>query len=279
MRGSTSNFESRVSTNITWPISDLGQTQDFDNGYVISGWWIDPPGPQWCIGHEFTGVDLFTGEVLFEIWKNDTLLENLQGAGQTVVSKDGIWAYGAQNAHWTGYSCESGNRMWISEYADYPWGAWWPYNTAAYDISQDQSVVVTSTYEGVYAFDFADGKIVWKYTNPRAVTFENPYYTGDNKAAAPFFTGVLIADGKVYAYNGEHSASQPANRDWSLHCINATTGEGIWTIYNMMIPQAVADGYLVATNDYDDTCTSLVWVKVLQQSQQDQKPLQKAVQY
>jgi outer membrane protein assembly factor BamB len=112
-------------------------------------------------------------------------------------------------------------------------------------------VIVTSTYEGVYAFDFADGDIVWEYKNPRAVHFENPYYTGDNIPAAPFFTGVLIADGKVFAYNGEHSASQPANRDWSLHCINATTGEGIWTIYNMMIPQAVADGYLVATNEYD----------------------------
>jgi hypothetical protein len=92
---------------------------------------------------------------------------------------------------------------------------------------------------------------MWTYKNPRAVPFENPYYTGDNKPAAPFFTTGFIADDKVYMYNGEHSESQPAGRDWSLHCIDAKTGEGIWTIYNPIRPRAAADGYLIADNDYD----------------------------
>ena len=60
-----------------------------------------------------------------------------------------------------------------------------------------------------------------------------------------------MADGKVYAYNGEHTASYPRDRAWSLHCIDAYTGEVIWKIHNPMVPGAVADGCLTASNSYD----------------------------
>ena len=60
-----------------------------------------------------------------------------------------------------------------------------------------------------------------------------------------------IADGKYYIYNTEHSATVPITRGWQLHCINATTGQGIWKV---AIPGGgskhttdigpIADGYL-----------------------------------
>ena len=63
--------------------------------------------------------------------------------------------------------------------------------------------------------------------------------------------GGAIADGKYYIYNTEHSATVPITRGWQLHCINATTGEGIWKV---AIPGGgskhttdigpIADGYL-----------------------------------
>jgi hypothetical protein len=37
-----------------------------------------------------------------------------------------------------------------------------------------------------------------------------------------------------------------------LHAINSDTGEGIWNIAGMFAPQAIADGYLLATNGYDN---------------------------
>ncbi len=67
----------------------------------------------------------------------------------------------------------------------------------------------------------------------------------------PFRAGVIIADGLIYTYNTEHTPSQPYNRGWKLHCINATTGEGIWNITGPMAQGAVADGYLTASNAYD----------------------------
>ena len=58
-----------------------------------------------------------------------------------------------------------------------------------------------------------------------------------------------VADGKVFSYNTEHSPSEPITRGWGLHCINATTGEGIW---NITTPGAgvIADGYMsVSSSD------------------------------
>ena len=66
-----------------------------------------------------------------------------------------------------------------------------------------------------------------------------------------FNAGGIIADGKLYTYNTEHTPSWPRTRGWSLHCINATTGEGIWNITGSQSPGAIADGYLTAANGDD----------------------------
>jgi hypothetical protein len=60
-----------------------------------------------------------------------------------------------------------------------------------------------------------------------------------------------MADGKVYTYAGEHTPTEPIDRGWDTVCLNATTGQLIWTIENTMVPGAVADGYLTAANQDD----------------------------
>jgi len=135
--------------------------------------------------------------------------------------------------------------LWTSDQTEYPWGAWWPYNTASVDINETCGAIIAVTYEGVYAINWADGKILWHFTDHNAVPFEGPY------GATPFFTGVTSADGKVFAYNGEHTPSYPRDRGWSMYAINITTGELVWKIHNPMVPGAMADGYLTASNSYD----------------------------
>jgi hypothetical protein len=61
----------------------------------------------------------------------------------------------------------------------------------------------------------------------------------------------MVADGKLYTYNTEHTPSQPITRGWGLYCINATTGQGLWNITGPMQPGAISDGYLTAGNSYD----------------------------
>jgi outer membrane protein assembly factor BamB len=136
--------------------------------------------------------------------------------------------------------------VWTSEQTEYPWGSWWPYSTATYPYNSTSAAIITGTYEGIYAINWADGKILWHYsTESTSVPFEGPYN------AEPFFTGVSLADGKVYAYNGEHTATYPRTRSWSTYCVNATDGALLWKIHNPMTPGAIADGYLTAANVYD----------------------------
>jgi hypothetical protein len=250
MRGSSSNFESRVLSNITWPSSSLGDGYDLESGIAFSAWWNTPPGPQWCVGYMLQTIDLFTGEVLVDQSSNDTLYTGSQNA-QTWVADRGKIAVGCHGQHFTCFDVRTGELEWYSELSDYPWGSWWPYNIASYDFNETKGAIIANTYEGIYAFDWDDGSIIWHYQDPKGVPFENPYVTEEGAPSTPYFTGVKIADGKVYAYNGEHTASQPAARDWKLHCINATTGELVWQITNPMTPGAMADGYLTASNPYD----------------------------
>jgi len=244
--GSSSDFASRVMSNITWPRSSLG-TVDFDSGVAVTCSWVSPPGPQYCYGHVMEAVDLYTGEVLWASSTNDTITEAVQ-SGSTFVADRGKCAFGAHGRHWTAYYLRgpnAGEVAWISEKMDYPWGGWVPYATASYSFNETKGAIITSTYEGVYAIDWDDGSIIWHYTDPDYVPFENPY------DATPFFTGLQIADGKVYISNTEHTPSAPIARDWKLHCINATNGEGIWRMGTPGSVNAIADGYCTVSSFYD----------------------------
>jgi hypothetical protein len=251
--GTTSNFAARVLSNISWPMSGLGSgfgnVLDYEAGLVASCSWASPPGPQWCIGVDITVHDLRTGQQLWHYATNDTLTENAQSPSSFVMDRGKI-AFGAHGRQWACWNARTGQKLWESEQTDYPWGAWFPYNTASMDITEDLGAIITHTYEGVYAINWADGKILWHYSDENAIPFENPYYD-DGHPATPFFTSVQLADGKVYAYNGEHTASFPRARDWSIYCINATDGELLWKMKNPMTPGAIADGYLTASNPYD----------------------------
>ena len=106
------------------------------------------------------------------------------------------------------------------------------------------------SYAGVYAFNWTNGKIVWKYSAPAYAHFETPYIE-DGQEGYAFNGGAVIADGKMYVANTEHTPTWPLTRGWGLHCINITTGELIWKINNPMSQGAIADGYMTASNSWD----------------------------
>jgi hypothetical protein len=243
MYGSDTNFTTRIGTNITFPLSSVPGIRDDNAGVGVTCSWNTPPGPQWCIGYMMTSVNMRTGAVLFNQSTNDTLTQNVQ-SGSSCVCDRGKIAFGAQNRHWVCFDAFTGKQLWISDLTAYPWGNWWPYNTASYDFNESKGAIITPSYAGIYAIDWDTGHILWHYASPM-VPFEDPYGT------EPFFTGVTMADGKVYAYGGEHTPSQPVTRGWHLHCINATTGEGIWKMTGPATPGPIADGYITASDPYD----------------------------
>jgi outer membrane protein assembly factor BamB len=242
--GTSTTFASRIASNISYPLSSLGVV-DYEAGIAAVCSWASPPGPQWCIGCYLQVADIHTGKMLWNYTTNDTITQSAQSPSSFVMDR-GKLAFGAHGRHWTCFDGRTGRQLWTSEQTEYPWGAWFPYYTASYDINETTGAIITITYEGVYAIDWDTGKILWHYsTESSAVPFEGPYN------AEPFFTGVYEADGKIFTYNGEHTPSFPRDRGWSMYAINATTGQLVWKIYNPMVPGAIADGYLTAANPYD----------------------------
>ena len=114
--------------------------------------------------------------------------------------------------------------------------------------------LLTCGYGGVLiAYDITTGEKLWEYV-ANNVGFESPY------GNYPLGIG-CIADGKIYLGSGEHSPTQPIWRGPNMRCIDADTGEELWKImfHGVSMPSgnagnnyAIADGYLVGLNGYDN---------------------------
>jgi hypothetical protein len=146
------------------------------------------------------------------------------------------------------WDLRTGNLAWKGEAMDYPWSE--P-AFGAYSIQSAYGMLYRQAYDGVYAFDWDDGSIVWKYKAPAKSVYESPYIDENGAGVYSFNTGATIADGKMWTYNTEHTESWPLTRGWGFHCINITDGTLVWKIGNPMSIGAVADGYLGAANSRD----------------------------
>jgi outer membrane protein assembly factor BamB len=145
------------------------------------------------------------------------------------------------------FDIRTGNVAWKSEIMEYPWGS---DSFGAYAYQSAYGLLYRQSYDGVYAFNWTNGKIVWKYTD-YTVPYETPYTDENGLPVNAFNAGGMVADGKLYTYNTEHTPTYPRTRGWKIHCINATSGEGLWTMMGSQTPAAVADGYLVTSNPDD----------------------------
>jgi hypothetical protein len=230
----TTDFAARVRNNITWPLGGgFGAVYDYEAGIAASVTSITDPITRAWMGTNIMAASLKTGELLWNITIPDTCYSPI-----TAVADHGKVAFACNNRYWMAFNLEDGSLAWKSELTSYPWGCWWAYTSAS-----AYGNVYGLSYDGIYAFDWDDGSIAWKYEAPTPYAYETPY-AGNYS----FMGSVAIADGKLYAQNTEHTPTSPLTRGWRLHCINATTGEGIWNITGSMTPGAVADGYLTASN-------------------------------
>ena len=237
---STDNFTARIISNVTYPWSSLG-TCDFQTGIAAT---IQTsalyPNLGAIYGTRIMAADLNSGKLLFNITDPDTC----ESSSELVVDH-GLIAMAMEGRHWNCYNGLTGAKVWTSELTGYPWGDWWAYSVSSY-----AGNIIGSSYDAIYAINWANGKISWRFEAP-ANPYETPYVDPNGTSVYPFFSGVQIADNKVFAFNTEHTASQPMTRGWRLFAIDATTGAGVWNITGTMTPGPIADGYLTASNSYD----------------------------
>jgi outer membrane protein assembly factor BamB len=182
------------------------------------------------------GYSLTTGQ---ELWAHNLTIDQYTAAR---AFGEGVYAgFNPDKMVWFGYDVNSGTQLWTSDPADYPWGSYGLSGIIVY------GKLYALSYDGsVHAFDIKTGKQVFKYYSGNDTYRETPYGT------FPFYYGPMIADGVVFAGNGEHSPSLPLYRGYKLHAFNASTGTPVWNISGWMAIQAIADGYLVTSNAEDN---------------------------
>ena len=267
--GSTTNWNTRVVSNISFPLNSLGQFQDISAStcYIIrepdaldaSG--ISPfsafpyvniysdNGTGIRHGMRIVAASLTTGKLLFNTTLDDQPFTADQApyAQPCNLADHGKLAVLTRHGYFDVFDEYTGKFLFKTESMDYPWDE---DSFGAYAIQSAYGLIFREAYSGVYAYNWADGKIAWKFEAP-ANAYETPYTDLNGTTVYPWYGSGIVADGKLYTYNTEHTPSQPLTRGWSLFCINATSGKGIWNITGSMTPGAVADGYLTASNGYD----------------------------
>ena len=159
---------------------------------------------------------------------------------------DDVYAeYLKETMQWYGYDVRTGNLLWgPTESYESDWGYYSGYTgrIGAY------GNLYSSGYDGiVHAYNISTGVPIWEYSTGDS-GLETPY------GSWPFYGGLTIADGKIFAATGEHSPGTPLWKGEKLHVIDAFTGESVWNIsgWYQANSMAVADGKLVALNCYDN---------------------------
>jgi len=157
----------------------------------------------------------------------------------------------AETGQRLGYSLDTGELLWG------PVGT--PYSEAnayQYFSSRQGQVALGNLYIGGYggelfAYSMTDGTLLWKYNNTNSGV-DTPW------GNRPTFLST-IADGKVYGFPGEHSPNTPLYKGAKIRCVDAYTGEELWTLTGWAARglgegnawSYVAEGYLVYHNSYD----------------------------
>jgi hypothetical protein len=241
MSGSATSIT--VLNNITYPFSSLGTT-DYESMITVYTGSVTPLGAGTAQGQFVYGVSLITGNVVFNTTTSDIFFSTSTGCAD-----HGMYAVRVLGGWWDSWyitGSKAGQLAWQTPKTgatggeSYPWGDFGPYTTASYG-----GLLFDFSYAGFYAIDWNTGKIAWNFVPP-ATPFESPWYP----SVSLFSNSPIIADGKLYYGNGEHSPTEPLNRDWRLWCFNATTGAVIWSKMDGGSPGAIADGYLTFDNRY-----------------------------
>ncbi len=181
------------------------------------------------------GYDIYTGQ---ELWVHGQS-ESTQGfftvmGGKTYASWD------ITSAKWNGYNLQTGQKIWTTGSLT-GWGDFTNYGNVIAN-----GVLYAGTYDGyLRAFDTTSGNKMWEFYAGNAGT-ATPY------GSWPFWGGVMVGGGVVFSGTGQESPSNPLFPGNRLFAVNATTGQGIWNITGYFAVRAIADGYLLAFNSYDN---------------------------
>jgi outer membrane protein assembly factor BamB len=159
----------------------------------------------------------------------------------------------AEDMQYQGYSLTDGGKLWETHETIRPMQFFSSGSGAGQRSTTAYGNIYTQGFGGeMLAFDAKTGALLWRFNDTDSGV-------DTSWGLMPLFIGA-IADGKIYAFNNEHSPNSPLYKGYNIYCINATTGQEIYKMLSWsgqtggqgLSTQILADGTLVYYNYYDN---------------------------
>jgi hypothetical protein len=159
----------------------------------------------------------------------------------------------AEDMQYQGYKLSDGSSLWTTDLPVRPAQFWSSGSGAGQRCTTAYGNLYTQGFGGeMFCVDTKTGATLWKFNNTDSGI-------DTSWGLMPIFVAA-IADGKVYAFNNEHSPNSPLYKGYSIYCLNATTGEQIYKMLSWSgqiggqggSTALLADGTLCYYNYYDN---------------------------
>ena len=228
----------------------LGRSSSSISAGVARTRGTDDPYTVWAISLK----DSSKGQLL---WKKNypAPSNNLTRTLGPVDPVNRVWMMtDAENMQWLGYSLDDGTLLWgptttaIRAMQFFSSGS----GAGQRAVTAYGKIFVQGFGGEIFCYDTADGTLLWKFNNTDSGI-------DTSWGLMPIFIAA-VADGKVYAFNNEHSPNSPLYNGYCIYCIDAITGEEIYKMLSWSgqvggtgtSTALLADGYLVYYNYYDN---------------------------
>ena len=166
------------------------------------------------------------------------------GLAFNLVGPDDFVVYYPVDATFKCYSMLNSRLLWTSpRFSSSPWAT--NFNAYSSESNDNNNLYVMFPDGTIAALSLETGQLVWHNSPTPSTEYVNN--------AKPYYTGMVLVGGNIYAYAGYSLAYEinPVPREAVLVCINSTTGNTTWTLNGGINPKAAANGYIIGLGEYD----------------------------
>jgi hypothetical protein len=160
----------------------------------------------------------------------------------------------SETMQWLGYDLDSGDPLWGPTDTEMRGMQFFSSGSGAGQraVTAYGNIYVQGYGGEIFCYNTTNGNLLWKYNNTNSGV--------DTSWGLMPILLAAVADGKVYAFNNEHSPNSPYYKGYCVYALNATTGEEIFKMLGWAGTTGgrgtstciLADGCFVYYNFYDN---------------------------
>jgi hypothetical protein len=253
--GAATDLVNRIISNVSWPISSLPATTDFNAGVSVYQTAENPTdsvsGTGVSIGQRLVGIDLKTGAVMWNVTTTAADGHEQFFSTNDAVADNGVIINRMITGEIKAWDLFTGKTKWSTQLS-YPWGVF-----GGYHVASAYGLYFCDSYDGFHAINETNGNIEWTFHAYTPYQFETGYQSSIGSSEYVFHGGMQVADGKIYIYAMEHTQSQPTTRGLKLFALDVFNGNELWNFSGSEVgggrsfSGAIADGYLAFASQTD----------------------------